>query len=74
MSLGEDQHNLCFESKNALNKISVFQKIVRLRYQDGSTMAMHLNAFQPSINQTNSLEVPLADKVLTLLLGSLPDS
>ena len=38
-------------------------------------MAEHLNAFQGLINQTTSLEVPLADEVLALLLlGSLPDS
>ena len=53
----------------------VFRKIVRLRYRDGSSMAEHLNAFQGVINHTTSLEVPLANEVLALLLlGSLPDS
>mgnify|MGYP000527083294 FL=1 len=34
-----------------------------------------MNDFQGLINQTTSLEVPLADEVLALLLlGSLPDS
>ena len=48
---------------------------MRLRYQDGSSMAEHLNAFQGLINQTTSLEVPLAKEVLALLLlGSLPDN
>ena len=38
-------------------------------------MVEHLNAFQGLINQTTSLEVPLVDEVLgLLLLGSLPDS
>ena len=38
-------------------------------------MAEHINAFQGLMNQTTSLEVPLADEVLALLLlGSLPDS
>ena len=38
-------------------------------------MAEHMNAFQGLINQTTSLEVPLADEVLALLLlRSLPDS
>ena len=38
-------------------------------------MVKHVNAFQGLINQTTSLEVPLADKVLALLLlGSLPDT
>ena len=38
-------------------------------------MAEHINALQGVINQTTSLEVPLADEVLQLLLlASLPDS
>ena len=57
-----------FENKNAVNKVSIFKKIVRLRYKDGSSMAKPLNAFQGLINQTTCLEVPLADKALTLLL------
>ena len=28
-----------FETNNALNRVSVFRKILRLRYQDGSSMA-----------------------------------
>ena len=39
-----------FEMKNALNRVSVFRKIVKLRYQDGSSMVEHLNAFQGLIN------------------------
>ena len=66
---------IMLENKNVVNRVSVFRKIVRLRYQDGSSMAEHMNAFQGLINQTTSLEVPLADEVLALLLlGSLPDS
>ena len=64
-----------FENKNVVNRVSVFRKIVRLQYQDGSSMAEHINAFQGLMNQTTSLEVPLVDEVLTLLLlGSLPDN
>ena len=64
-----------FEKKNALNRVSVIRRIVRLRYQDGSSMAEHLNAFDGLINQTVSLEIPLVDDELALLvLGSLPDS
>ena len=67
--------DVVFENKNVINRVSVFWKIVRLRYQDGSRMAEHLNAFQGLINQTTSLEVPLADEVLALLLlGSLSDN
>ena len=64
-----------FEKKNALNRVSVIRRIVRLRYQDGSSMAEHLNAFQGLINQTTSLEVPMADEVFALLLlASLSES
>ena len=67
--------DVVFENKNVINRVSVFWKIVRLRYQDGSRMAEHLNAFQGLINQTTSLEAPLADEVLALLLlGSLSDN
>ena len=67
--------DIMLENKNAMNRVSVFRKIVRLRYQDGSSMAEHMNAFQGLINQTTSLEIPLTDEVLALLLlGSLPDS
>ena len=46
--------DIMLENKNAVNRVSVFQKIVRLRYQDGSCMAEHMNAFQGKINQTTS--------------------
>ena len=63
------------ENKNFVNRVSVFWKIVRLRYQDGSCMAEHMNSFQGPINQTTSLEVLLANEVLALLLlRSFPDS
>ena len=64
-----------FKNKNVDNRVSIFRKFMRLRYQDSSSMAEHLNAVQGLINQTTSLEVPLADEVLALLLlGSLRDS
>ena len=64
-----------FETNISLNRVSVVRKIARLRYQDGSSMVEHLNAFQGLINQIVSLEIPLAYEVLALLvLGSLPDS
>ena len=64
-----------FENKNAVNKVYVFCRIVRLRYQDNSSMAEHLNAFEGLLNQNTSLEVPLANEVLDLLLiGCIPNS
>ena len=54
--------NIVFDNKNVVNR-------------DGSSMVEHLNAFQGLINQTTSLEVPLAYELLALmLLGSLPNS
>ena len=38
------------ENKNAVKRVFVFWKIVRLRYQDDSNMADYLNAFQELIN------------------------
>ena len=65
---------IMLENKNVVNRVSVFRKIVTLRYYYASSMAEHINVFQGLINQTTSLEVPLAYEVLALLLlGSLPD-
>ena len=70
-----EKMDIMFQNKNVANQVSVFRKLVRLRYQDGSSMAEHMNAFQGLIHQATSLEVPLADEVLALfLLGSLPNS
>ena len=67
--------DIVLENKNVLNRVSIFRKITRLRYQDDSSVVEHMNTFQWRINQTTSLEVPLGDEVLTLLLlGSLSDS
>ena len=41
---------------------------MRLKYQDGSSMADHMNAFQGLINQMTLLDVLLLDEVLALLL------
>ena len=65
--------DIMFQNRNVANQVSVFRKLVRLWYQDGSSMTEHMNAFQGLIHQATSLEVPLADEVLALfLLGSLP--
>ena len=42
-----------FQNKNAATQVSVFRKLVRLRYQDGSNMAEHMNAFQGLIHVKN---------------------
>ena len=73
--LNWEKIRVMFENKNIVNRVSVFRKIMRLRYQDGSSMAEHINAFHGLMNQTTALEVPLVDEVFTLLsLGSLLDN
>ena len=59
-------------TKTALNSVSGFRKLVRLRFQDGSSMAEHLNTFQGLISQTVSLAITLANEVLTLLFLCSP--
>ena len=36
---------IMLENKNVVDRVSVFRKIVRLPYQDDSSMAEHINAF-----------------------------
>ena len=60
-----------FENNNVVNRVCIFRKIVRLRYQDGSSMVEHLNAFHGLINQMASLEVPLAYEVLAFNVARL---
>ena len=36
---------IMLENKNVVNRVSVFQKIVRVRYQDASSMVKHMNVF-----------------------------
>ena len=47
----EEKIDIMFQNKNAANQVSVFRKLVRLQYQDGSSMAEHMNAFQGLIHQ-----------------------
>ena len=66
---------IMFENKNVVNRVSIFRKLVRLRYQDNSSMAGHMNVVKGLINQRTSLEIHLPDEVLELLLlDSLADS
>ena len=51
---------IMFQNKNAANQVSVFRKLVRLRYQDGSNMAEQMNAFQGLIHQRHLWEYLLS--------------
>ena len=41
---------IMLENKNVVNKVSIFRKKVRPRYQEDFSMAEHMNAFQCLIN------------------------
>ena len=45
MKKAREKIGIMFQNKNAATQVSVFRKLVRLRYQDGSSMAEHMNAF-----------------------------
>ena len=38
-----EKTNIMFQNKNVANQVSVFRKLLRLRYQDGFSMAEHMN-------------------------------
>ena len=48
---------IMFQNKNVANQVSVFRKLVRLRYQDDSSMTEHMNAFQGLIHHATSLDL-----------------
>ena len=37
--------SILLENKDVVNRVSIFRKIVRLKYQDDSSMVQHMNAF-----------------------------
>jgi hypothetical protein len=64
-----------YESKTAMNKVSVIKRLEKLEYQDGSSAIEHLNIFQCHINQLSSMKITFEDEVQALLLvSSMPDS
>ena len=44
--LGNKIGRLIVEMKSVLNRVFIIRKIVRVRYQDGSSIVEHLNAFR----------------------------
>ena len=62
------------ERKNALNKTSLMRKIVRLKYRDGESIAIHINTFMGFVNQLVAAKFPLDNDIQALLLCTLLDS
>ena len=40
-----------YERKNALNKASMMKNIIRLKYNDGESIIVHINTFMGFVNQ-----------------------
>ena len=65
--------SIMFQNKNAANQVSVFRKLVRLRYQDRSSMAEHMNAVEiQSQHRPDRLKKPRTESVGTDRLGRVP--
>ena len=57
-----------YERKDALNKASLMREIVRLKYNDGESIVVHLNTFMGLVNQLAATKFPLDDTLQALLL------
>ena len=50
------------------------RKIVRLKYRDGESIAIHINTFMGFVNQLVAAKFPLDNDIQALLLCTLLDS
>ena len=63
---------IMLENKNAVNRVSIFRKTVRLGYQDDSSMVENMNTFEGLINQSTSLEVPSSQQGTCIVVARIP--
>lgn len=64
-----------YARKTGNNKLFLIKQMMRLKYNDGSSITDHLNAFQGIINQLAGMGIKFEDEIQGLwLLGTLPDS
>ena len=64
-----------YARKTGNNKLYLIKQLMSLRYQDGTTISDHLNAFQGIMNQLAGMGIKFEDEIQGLcLLGTLPDS
>lgn len=64
-----------YAKKTGNNKMFLIKQMMALKYQDGTTMADHLNTFQGIMNQLSAMGIKFDEEVQgLLLLGSLPDT
>ena len=64
-----------FEKKTAAKKAFLIKEMVNMKFDDDTSVAVHLNNFQNVTNQLSTMGMKVDDELLALLLlGTLPDS
>lgn len=64
-----------YARKTGNNKLFLIKQMMGLKYQDGTPLSDHLNAFQGIMNQLAGMGIKFEDEIQGLwLLGTLPDS
>jgi hypothetical protein len=52
-----------YQRKTAQNKAFIIRKLVNLKYQDGRSVAEHLNDFQDLVNQLITMKIKLDEEL-----------
>lgn len=64
-----------YASKTGNNKLFYLTKLMQVKYQEGTTVADHLNEIQGIVDQLSGMGIKFDDEVLALMvLASLPES
>jgi hypothetical protein len=64
-----------FECPSSNNKVMLLKRFIAMKYEDGTSMANHLNDIKGVINQLNEMDTGLSDELhAALILTTLPDS
>lgn len=64
-----------YAKKTGNNKLFLIKQMMSLKYDDGSSMADHLNAFQGIMNQLATMSISFDDEIQALwLLATLQNS
>ncbi|KAF2315489.1 hypothetical protein GH714_039930 [Hevea brasiliensis] len=62
-------------SKRGKNKLFLLNKMIQLKFREGSSIADHLNEFRGTVDQLSGMGIKFDDEILGLwLLNTLPDS
>ena len=64
-----------YASKTGNNKLFLLKKMMQLKYNEGTSVADHLNEFQGVIDQLTGMGIKFDDEIIGLwILATLPDS